>query len=209
MLELDPRAESCAKCGGGGEQSRGAAHRLFYDSQVGISSGRNSSVQASYGKASECALSMGGPSGRVTCFSSQQDYWSGVLATQGEVGGENSFSSRCYYKNLIPCASMVSHRVSAEVSSAAKHRVSVNPCTQCARALVTRPGRDVRCALVGMQRAGGSASTPSGIFVRVWAQALVSMAQHIGPKSYSTASSLEVDRAASNVIMLWWFVRFE
>ena len=43
-----------------------------------------------------------------------------------------------------------------------------------------------------------------------------------GPKSYSTASSLEVDRAASNVIMLrpwlrlscshlpqWWSVRFE
>ena len=38
------------------------------------------------------------------------------------------------------------------------------------------------------------------------------------PKSYSTASSLEVDRAASNVIMLrlscshlpqWWSVRFE
>ena len=56
------------------------------------------------------------------------------------------------------------------------------------------------------------------IFVRVWAQALVSMAQHVGPKSYSTALSLEVDRAASNVIMLrlsrrhlpqWWFVRFE
>ena len=64
--------------------------------------------------------------------------------------------------------------------------------------------------------------TPSGIFVRILAQALVSMAQHVGPKSYSTASSLEVDRAASNVIMLrpwlrlscshlpqWWSVRFE
>ena len=47
-------------------------------------------------------------------------------------------------KVLIPG---IVHRVSAEVSSAAKHRVSVNPCTQCARALVTRPGRDVRWAL--------------------------------------------------------------